>query len=183
MKKGIFLSALAFLTTFQAIAQDTLLIRTDTVVAGVTEPVTTPTRPAHVYTMKPAVDVPIIAIGTGWSIYAFTKIYSKDPSTPEQIMNLDENDIPKFDRWAAGMSNEDADRISDYPFYGSMVLPFFLLLDKDIREDAPRIGLLFWEAMSITGIFYTGGVYFVDRYRPATYDESIPIEEGSRATA
>jgi membrane-associated phospholipid phosphatase len=31
--------------------------------------------------------------------------------------------------------------------------------------------------MSITGLFYTGSVYLVDRYRPETYNTSIPAED------
>ena len=131
----------------------------------------------EIYNFKPAVDVPIIAISAGWSIYAFSQIYSKDRSTEQQILDLDENDIPKFDRWAAGMSDENADMTSDYLFYGSIPFAFTLLLSKDIRNDGLKVGLLYLETMSITGLFYTGTVYFVDRYRPETYDTKIPVDE------
>jgi len=127
--------------------------------------------------LNPAVDIPIIAIGTGWSVFAFTKIYSKDPSTMEQILNLDENDIPKFDRWAAGMSDQAADDNSDILFYGSMGAPFLLMFDKEMRKDAGKIAFMYWEAMAITGLLYTGAVYSVDRYRPETYNTSVPVEE------
>src|SRR5262245_44957621 len=112
MKKRAFCFALVFFCAFQLFSQDTLIV--DTLPATVPPPEVKSERPAHVYTMKPAIDVPIVAIGTAWSVFAFTQIYSKDPSTPEQIMSLDENDVPKFDRWAAGMSDETADKNSDY---------------------------------------------------------------------
>jgi len=121
-------------------------------------------------------DIPITAVAAGWSAFAFSHIYSKTPSTPEQIMALDKNDIPKIDRWAAGMSDENADATSDYFFYGSIPVPLFLFLDKKMRKDALKISFLYLEAMSITGMFYTGTVYFVDRYRPETYDTNIPVE-------
>jgi len=34
--------------------------------------------------------------------------------------------------------------------------------------------------MAITGLLYTGSVYFVDRYRPQTYATEIPVEERTR---
>ena len=34
-----------------------------------------------VYKLKPAVDIPVTLIGAGWSVFAFSKIYSKEGST------------------------------------------------------------------------------------------------------
>jgi hypothetical protein len=33
---------------------------------------------SSVYTLKPGVDIPIIGVGTIWSLFAFTKIYKKN---------------------------------------------------------------------------------------------------------
>jgi membrane-associated phospholipid phosphatase len=129
------------------------------------------------YHFRPAADIPLVALTAGWSAFAFTKIYSKDPSTEQEIMNLDRNDIPAIDRWAAGMSDENADANSNYFFYGSIPVPFALFLDKKIRKDAAKISYLYLEAMSITGLFYTGSVFLVDRYRPETYDTNLPVED------
>src|SRR4051812_42325167 len=92
------------------------------------------TAKEKIYHLKPWVDIPIITVGCAWSAFAFPKIYSKDPSTEAEITGLDKNDIPSFDRWAAGKSNQTADNISDYFLYGSPVVPFALLFDKDIRQ-------------------------------------------------
>src|SRR5689334_18967057 len=43
-----------------------------------------PVKKQRVYKLKPIVDVPITAIGTTWSLYAFTKIYSKPKSDEEK---------------------------------------------------------------------------------------------------
>ena len=56
-------------------------------------------KPGQVYTLNPGADITISAIAAGWSAYAFTKIYSKDPSSPEQIAGLRDEDVPGFDRW------------------------------------------------------------------------------------
>ena len=58
-----------------------------------------------------------------------------------------------------------------------MPLPLVLLLDKDIRKDAAKIGFLYLEALSITGVFYTGSNYFVNRYRPLAYNPEVPMDE------
>lgn len=145
---------------------------------------------AEVYKLNPKIDIPLTVIGAGWSSFAFTKIYSKDPSTKEQIDEAvrSKGDINGFDRWGADVYHEKAARSSDFFFYGSMPLPLTLMLDKDIRKDAGKIGFLYLEAMSITGIFYTGSVFLVDRYRPLVYntdkkpngDDLVPMEEKTR---
>src|ERR1700739_3382384 len=65
-----------------------------------------------VYKLKPAVDIPIVAVGTAWSLYAFTKIYNKPPSTVEQIENLKISNINVFDRWAVYPYSQSLDKIS-----------------------------------------------------------------------
>lgn len=131
----------------------------------------------EIYKLCPAADIPIVAVGAGWSIYAFTKIYSKKASSEAEILNLDKNDIPKIDRWAAGKSDPAADANSDILFYGSIPVALTLLLDKDIRHDGWKYTFMYLEAMSITGMLYTGSVYFVDRYRPETYNTKLPVEK------
>ncbi len=124
----------------------------------------------------PIVDFSIIIPATVWSGYAFTKIYNKPESDSGTIAGLNKDNIPSFDRWAIRHS-DDADAASNIPFYASIPYPLILLADKDIRHDAGRIGGLYWEAMAITGLLYTGGDYFIDRYRPETYDETKPFGE------
>ena len=41
-----------------------------------------------VYKLKPKVDIPLTAASAGWTMYAFSKIYKKDPSTEHQIQQL-----------------------------------------------------------------------------------------------
>lgn len=168
--------------TVKGFSQDTLWTTT----ISDTQQVTTDTLLAvqqnraaseEVYRLKPSVDISVTAIGAGWSLYAFTKIYSKDPSTREQILALDKNDINSFDRWGADVYSDKAAHSSDFFFYGSMPLPLVLLADREIRKDAGKIGFLYLEAMSITGLLYTGSVYVKDRYRPLAYNPEVPMED------
>lgn len=130
-----------------------------------------------VYKLKPAVDIPLSLAGAGFSTYAFSKIYSKDSSTASQINALRKDNINGFDRWAAGKNSKKAADVSDLFFYGSIPLPLLLMFDKKIRKDAAKIGFLYFETLSVTGIFYTGSALVVDRYRPLTYNTSLPMSE------
>jgi membrane-associated phospholipid phosphatase len=163
---------------------DTLLIvRQDTFNLVQHNPVNLTTQPVEaeeVYKLKPAVDIPVTLISAGWSLYAFTKIYSKDPSTEQEINNLDKNNINGFDRWGADVYSDKAANNSDYFFYGSMPLPIVLMLDKKIRKDALKISFLYLEAMSVTGLLYTGATYVTNRYRPLAYNPEVPIGDRMR---
>lgn len=136
-------------------------------------------RTEPVYKLNRKVDIPLTAIGTAWSLYGFTQIYSKDGLSKAQVDWLANNKdrINGFDRWAADIYSDKAAATSDLFFYGSMPLPLLLLADKHIRHDAGKIGFLYLEAMSITGILYTGSAYLWDRYRPLTYNPEAPLDE------
>ncbi|MEP7372834.1 MAG: phosphatase PAP2 family protein [Chitinophagaceae bacterium] len=136
-----------------------------------------------VYKLKPAVDIPLTAIGTGWSLYAFSKIYNKDKTPEEIILSLDKSDIPSFDRHGANVYHPDADKTGDLLFHSAMPLPILLMLDKKIRKDAGKIGLLYLEAMSVTGLLYSGTVYLNDRYRPYAYNPNVPMLKRTRGGA
>ena len=137
----------------------------------------------EVYKLKAASDIPVTAIGTGWSLYAFTKIYSKDKSSEEKILSLDKNDINSFDRHGADVYHPKANEIGDPLFYGSMPLPVLLMLDKEIRKDGLKIAILYLQSMSITGLLYTGSVYLTDRYRPYAYNPNVPMQQRTRGGA
>jgi len=138
---------------------------------------------AKIYKLRPGADIPVTAIGTGWSLYAFTKIYSKERSSEEDILSLDVNDIPAFDRHGASVYHPDADKVGDLMFYGAMPLPILLLFDNKVRKDAFKIAFLYLESMAVTGFFYTGSVYLADRYRPYAYNAEAPMSERTRGGA
>jgi membrane-associated phospholipid phosphatase len=135
-----------------------------------------PETAGPVYKLKPAVDIPLTLVAGGWSGFAFTKVYSKDPSSPQTIQQLRPEDINGFDRWAYDIYLEKAADASDLLFYGSMPLPVVLFLDKKIRKDAGKVAFLYLEAMSSTGLLYTGSTFLFDRYRPYTYNPAAPMD-------
>ena len=163
--------------TFLKKSPDTLTVttvRNDTTAKVTFDPVQTvqaqpPAGSAEVYKLNLAVDIPLTAITAGWSLYAFPKIYNKRDITPQELAGLDKKNINGFDRWAADVYHEKAAKSSDLFFYAAMPLPLVLLIDREIRKDALKVGFLYLEAMSVTGLFYTGSAYIWDRYRPLTY--------------
>ncbi|HET9746206.1 MAG TPA: phosphatase PAP2 family protein [Chitinophagaceae bacterium] len=136
-----------------------------------------------VYKLKPARDIPVFLVGAGWSGYAFTKIYSKDRSSESTILSLNKNDINGFDRWAVRPHSEKLGKNSNYIFYGSMPLPFLFLACKETRQDFFKLTFLYLEAMSITGLLYTGSVYFTNRFRPYAYSDETPMTWRTRGGA
>jgi membrane-associated phospholipid phosphatase len=177
MKRAILLSLLC-LVTMPAFSED------DTTRQAFTPSfsLSTPVNPEWASVSGPKlrfnkiVDWSIIVPSAAWCAYAFPIIYSKPESDSAKIAGLTKDDIPSFDRWAVKHSDK-ADEISNIPFYASMPYPIVLLLDKDIRKDAGRVGGLYLEAMAITGVLYTGSNYVFNRYRPETYDDTKPFGE------
>ena len=83
-----------------------------------------------------------------------------------------------FDRNFIYKYNETYDNVSYYPFYAAIPMPFlFFATGERMRHDYWKLSFLYWEAMSVTGLFGTGGTYFVDRYRPYTYTSETPMDK------
>lgn len=131
----------------------------------------------HMYNIKPWIDIPATAVFAGFSVNGFRIIYGRDSIPTTTVLALNKNDINRFDRPVTENYSEKAKNTSDLFFYGSMPLPLFLMLDKNIRKDALQVGLLYVEALGITGVFYTGSAMLADRYRPITYNPNVPMSE------
>jgi membrane-associated phospholipid phosphatase len=177
---------LLIFSNMNAQSDSVAMIATDTLKADNNFVVTnteykTPNQP--VYKLKPVADIPLTAITAGWSLYAFSKIYSKEHSSEEKIASLDRNNINAFDRGAVRPFSESLDRVSYYPFFAVMPMPFVFLTGKSTRKDFFKLTFLYLEAMSITGALYTGSVYFGNRYRPYAYTTESSMSQRTRGGA
>jgi membrane-associated phospholipid phosphatase len=172
----------AFLFVFASVRaqNDSASLPADTIPIKQPEAKETKERPKEVYTLKPGVDIPVTAVGTGWSLFAFTQIYSKDPSDPESILALKKSNVNSFDRWGIRPYSKKIDDISYLPFYASMPLPVLFLFDNRMRKDIGKLSFLYLEAMSVTGLLYTGSTYFTNRYRPYVYSEETDLDQRTR---
>ena len=158
-----------------AVITDTLFVDTIPVVSYRATDISAPKPP--VYKLKPLIDFPLTAVNTAWTLYAFTQIYSKPSSNPEDVLSLDRNDINKFDRWAVRPYSPHLDKISYIPFQAAMPLPLAFLIFKNTRKDFFKLTFLYLEAMSITGLLYTASTYFNDRYRPYVYSPGTEMSQ------
>ena len=122
------------------------------------------------------VDGVVVAGGVGLSYWGLSLMKDKNALTEAEIRSIDadlaaaKEKIPAFDRWSAGYYNLQAKKISDIPFYASFGMPLLLLANKQIRQDAPQIGLLYLETMAITGALFAQTNGRVNRIRPSVYN-------------
>lgn len=130
-----------------------------------------------VYKLNPKVDIPIVAVCGSWSGYLLlTQIYSKGPSTQQQILDLNINNINPIDRMSIYPYNAYLDKTSYYPFYAAIPLPLlFYLTGNDMRSDYPKLTFLYLETLSVTGMVGVSATYFVNQYRPYVYTPSTSL--------
>jgi membrane-associated phospholipid phosphatase len=138
----------------------------------------------QVYKINPAVDIPIVAVGSVWSVYALSKVYTKTPPTVAEVQALNKDNIPAFDRWSIYPYNDKLEKLSYYPFYASIPLPFiFFLSTGKTSNDFFKLSFLYLETLSIMGVIGTSSTYFVDRYRPYTYTSETPMDRRTSKVA
>ena len=128
-----------------------------------------------VYKINFKTEVPATVIAAGITLFNFSGISKKSNSTQAQIENLDKSNIPFFDRWTVHVYSNPIDQASYIPFYIAIPLPLLCLADKKMRADFWKIGYLYIEALSATGVLYSTAVNLTNRYRPFTYESASPL--------
>jgi len=129
----------------------------------------------HMYNIKPWIDIPATVVFAAVSVNGFRIIYGRDSIDAGTVLSLNRNDVNSFDRPVTYNYSEKAKNTSDLFFYGSMPLPLLLYLDKNVRKDGLRVGLLYVEALGFTGVFYTTSAMIANRFRPLTYNSNVPM--------
>lgn len=119
-----------------------------------------------------------LTIGATCLVLGITdQVLSKNlkPLQATEILSLDANDLPSFDRSSTRQNSTKAKELSDVFEYSVFFIPVPLLLSNKIREEAKEVGVMYLEAFSLN-LFSTQFVKFVShRTRPFMYNESIPI--------
>ena len=135
----------------------------------------------EVYHINYSVDVPLTTVGIATALWGLSLVTGKSPLDSATIVGLDANEINGFDRsatWQDAGFAPSARTISDVSLGISNALPFFLFLDKEIRQDWAGILHLFFETQAITGNMYSwGGAVHVDRIRPLVYNPDVAWDE------
>lgn len=147
-------------------------------VAGIAHGQIIPRDTSSVYRVNRYVEIPVTAaLFAGYQL-GLKYVYKKPALDSAEINTLNPNDIWKFDRRATmqdpGYRNQ-AHRISDNVMKVSVVMPFFLLLDRKIRKDWFDFLILYGQAHSVSGLSYVITTSLYDRNRPFVYSSEIPI--------
>ena len=140
----ILLFVLVIFAAIPSRAQDTLIHlnpNPDTDITGKSN------ATGEVYNLKAKVDIPVTLAAAGFTLFGFSKIYSRDDTPESEILALKKSDVNSIDRSTAGNSDEKAKNASDKFFYGAMPAPLILLLDKKISCNSSE---LIWNYQLVT---------------------------------
>ncbi|NNE25203.1 MAG: phosphatase PAP2 family protein [Saprospiraceae bacterium] len=120
--------------------------------------------------------ITMISSGMLWGGTEYLKTISPVP-TPEDIMDLNSNDIWAFDRATVDNLSMSAKKTSDYLLYTSVLTPFTHFIGKKGRKHSGVILGMTLEAFlvndGITSLLKTT----TSRFRPYTYNPEVPIDD------
>lgn len=123
-------------------------------------------------------DGSIIVGAAGLNVLGLSIIKNKEDLSVEEFNNLDakKENIWFVDKWSAGYYNENASSISDYPLAGSLAVPFLLALNKDIRQHAGQLSIMYVESVGLSLAVFTMTAGLVEKTRPRAYSTELTEE-------
>lgn len=139
----------------------------------------------EVYHVKYKVDVPVTVAATATAFWGLSIVTGKSPLDSLAVIQLDVNDVNRFDRSAtrqdAGFA-PTARSISDFTMGFSQAMPFLLFLDREVRKEWGAVLMLIFETQAVTGNLYSwGGAVPFNRIRPMAYNEDVAWNERTDA--
>jgi membrane-associated phospholipid phosphatase len=132
------------------------------------------------YSVNLKVEIPAIAVGAAGGLYGLSRLDALTSISEEQVLSLNSTDVNSFDRWVFDYplsGYESARTLSDLGLNGTVVLPAFLLLNKNIRKDWLTVGLLYAESHLVSALLYQGAVFSIKRARPLVYNQDLELYE------
>lgn len=153
----IFIGVIIFLFSFQAISQ----------------------RDSSYYKVNIPIEGAITAAGFVTTTILFKRLFRIASMSESDVLALDINDINRFDQPVARFNPEGyetSQRFSDLSLNLSTALPFFLLIDKKVRQDWGEYLVLYLESQMINTSIYQAGAFSVRRPRPLTYNNEVEME-------
>jgi len=128
--------------------------------------------PKDVYKISWAADAPITGGGIGLSFLGLHLIKTKDDLDSLQAAAKNRNDVPSFDRSNAGFYSQKDNDASYVPFFTSFATPVVvMLINKNERQQAGKILVMYTEALAVTSTLYTLTAGSIDRSRPLVYPD------------
>ncbi|MCA0235394.1 MAG: phosphatase PAP2 family protein [Bacteroidetes bacterium] len=114
--------------------------------------------------------------GIGIGTAALLHVHNQ-PFTAEKVAALDLGRVPRFERFVTRQYSISAQHNSDILLFTSVASPVLLLLDKNIRHDAPTAALLLGESMWLNLALTSLCKEIVRRPRPFCYNSNAPLFE------
>lgn len=116
--------------------------------------------------------------GSGIGVGISTIIHTHNqPFTVAQVEDLHLSTVPRFDRFATRQYSLSARKASDVLLMTAIASPLLLVLDRQIRQDAPTAALLVGETLFLDFALTNLCKEIVRRPRPYNYNPEVPIPE------
>lgn len=141
----------------------------------------------HPYHVNYWVTGTIIGVGLSANYLGEGMVFHKVELSRLEIDALNKGIINGIDSWAFKQDPSQKDAFANYSNYvlaSTVVLPVFLMFDKQIRQDWFDVLLMYVETMSITPNIYEWsplGVNFQNRIRPIAYYEQLTYDQKKSA--
>jgi hypothetical protein len=146
----------------------------------------------QVYRVNPWVTMGLNVAMTAGNFYAIPNIlHAKKPITQAELDALRPELLSPLDRWAVEQDPAQRNgwfKVSDVGLPASIVASMSMFLDKNIRKDWLKIGMMFYETQGVTFTIYNFsplGPSFQNRLRPLVYydnyfDPALRTKGGQR---
>ncbi len=121
-------------------------------------------------------DGSILLGAAGLNVLGLSIIKNKDSLTSQEFNNLNKDNIWFVDKWSAGYYNESASKFSDYPLAASIAVPLLFAFNKDTRQHAGQLSVLYVESVGISLAVFTMTAGLVEKTRPRAYSTDLPEE-------
>ena len=137
----------------------------------------------HPYRVNYWVTGSLIGVGLTTNYLGVSRLFHKPELSLLEIQTLNKDIIYSIDNWALTQDpsrKEVFSTYSDYAIVCTVVLPVFLLFDKQIRKDWVDVLLMYVETMSITPNIYEWsplGPTFQNRIRPMAYYDQLTYDQ------
>ena len=137
----------------------------------------------HPYHVNYLVTGSIIGVGLTTNYVGVNRIFHKPELSLLEIQTLNKDVIYSIDNWALQQDPSRRDVFANYSNYAvvcTVVLPVFLLFDKQIQRDWVDVLLMYVETMSITPNIYEWsplGPTFQNRIRPLAYYDQLTYDQ------
>lgn len=134
----------------------------------------TTTLNASPYTFENSREISTVLSSMGLFLIGSRAEQSKTALTSDKLSQLDDDNIPYFDRPYAGQWDPRAAQQSNTALYGSLALPIFFAIHK--KDDALPTLLLYLEISLLEASLVEASKGLVTRYRPYVYGDKAPLQ-------